>query len=1136
MTGPTPTLAGVPAESARQVVEEAERAEAARPFGHDRDGHLSRRHGFLPAAAPLPALPPSHRAWDELAADLPALCRRKAVTRAVAALAVLDASADALDGAFLCRAALVLGTLAHAAARTSSSAAPGPAPEPLERPWRQVCDRLGRPGPALTFTDLLAYNWRLVGPGGARLVENLDVLVPAFGSEDERVFYMTFVETLGRAGGLIAGAVDAQEAALAGRADRLHAALAGLHEAVDALTFDSFAKTDPNRWSATHVDPVVWAKTVGPFAAPTREGEPGISGASSPVFHVLDALLGRRDFGTQLGKDTLHFRGWLPAGYQRLFEAIGRVPLRDAVVAADDRELAGVYQSLLEAYAGRRGFLGLHRLKTYGFMEIGFKAGRAATNGGFAAAASARPWDDLDDELEATRRARFAGQRLAPHRARRVAVRPTRPDGAGHAWQVTLDVARLGLAHREGDRLAVVPAATPALVERTLRSLRAAGGEPLPLTRDWRERLAGRLGEDPGASLPLAEFLRHARLRPLERRTGKALWTLTRCPSLRQVLESRREDQHELWDVLEMIGAETGYDVRRLWQARAWEGEALARLVEPERPRLYSISSAGLTGGAGAGTPGADGRVELTVGGLRFVSPAQPGGSPVGREGTGSTFLARPLRDPEEPVSVRVHRPSRFRLPADPGRPLVMFAGGTGVAPFMAFLERRAADPSAGPNVLFLSVRDPAGLHYEQRLSTWAASGLLELHVNFTRAAGRAGGASGRIDAVLADPEVAVPLVRRILPRRDGGAGASVYVCGQTAFAATVLGSLERLLTDATGDRARFLRLAGEGRLMLDVFTPAAPLAAPGVRGWRTVEASEVVLRNDDEHGRWLVIRGHVYDVDGFRDLHPGGARILDSGAGTDATRAYERAEHHLNPEVHSMLDMVKLGAVRRLDFRDVWGVALLGDGARDVTLHELYRSWVRRAYALVEQENAFANSVSVRQAPLTGGEAPRERTPMKTELLFEAHDRLVGDVLDVLLGEDLLALWAMTTGLCAPREGADRLRRDVDGVRANPRAAAARALTGRVAPLLDRSGDDERLGAALAGLADALVAGDRRLLRSLKLLLREGLLRFEADEHRTPERAGRELVGLLLEVPRLAGDWLDALAREVEGVQPPRP
>lgn len=54
--------------------------------------------------------------------------------------------------------------------------------------------------------------------------------------------------------------------------------------------------------------------------------------------------------------------------------------------------------------------------------------------------------------------------------------------------------------------------------------------------------------------------------------------------------------------------------------------------------------------------------------------------------GLASTYMA--TRRPGDAVTVAV-RPSSFRLPTDPSAPIVMIAGGIGIAPFRAFLEER---------------------------------------------------------------------------------------------------------------------------------------------------------------------------------------------------------------------------------------------------------------------------------------------------------------------------------------------------------------------------------------------------------------------------------------------------------------
>jgi hypothetical protein len=67
-------------------------------------------------------------------------------------------------------------------------------------PWRALSQRLGRrrpEAPFQSFYDLFLANYRYAEhaqPGAPLSIENLAVLVPAFGNEAERVFYMSFVE------------------------------------------------------------------------------------------------------------------------------------------------------------------------------------------------------------------------------------------------------------------------------------------------------------------------------------------------------------------------------------------------------------------------------------------------------------------------------------------------------------------------------------------------------------------------------------------------------------------------------------------------------------------------------------------------------------------------------------------------------------------------------------------------------------------------------------------------------------------------------------------------------------------------------------------------------------------------------
>jgi CTP:molybdopterin cytidylyltransferase MocA len=76
--------------------------------------------------------------------------------------------------------------------------------------------------------------------------------------------------------------------------------------------------------------------------------------------------------------------------------AVPALPVEDTRSSS----LRGVYNAVLDAYVGDRGWMGLHRIKTYGFLEVAFKVGRQVTTGArFTGLFKDRTWDKVDDEL-----------------------------------------------------------------------------------------------------------------------------------------------------------------------------------------------------------------------------------------------------------------------------------------------------------------------------------------------------------------------------------------------------------------------------------------------------------------------------------------------------------------------------------------------------------------------------------------------------------------------------------------------------------------------------------------------------------------------------------------------------------------
>jgi sulfite reductase (NADPH) flavoprotein alpha-component len=1108
------------------ALREAERFNST--VGHENRGFLSWARGFVPRLAPLSRLGGQFAAWDQLALELPALYRDLSLRRHAEALPLLDASEHNLEDRELLRAAALLAIVSHAYWYCEPKA-PDTLPPALQLPWQQLRARLERGQEVMTYTDLIVYNWRVLNPTlpDPLRVENTALLLPTIGNREESVFYLTQLEILARASAIVRAFVLAQEGVLRDDADAVERALVEIIDSLDRIVCDSLLKISPNPYSKTFVDPVVWAKTVAPLAVPFHKGDQGPSGTSSPIFSALDLFFRRPKNSSFLGREIEQLRQHYPPFWRQFLAGLSRVSVIDFVRARQKPALSGALREAMELYSGEHGFLGRHRMKVYGYLELAFKVGRSVTIGGFSGAFTDRTWDQVDGELEASRNERHARRSESYQRAVVEQVLPGPAHGAAGIQRVLLDVAESGVRFRTGSRCAVLPENRTEVIERTLRALAATGDELVVLTDEWRRALRLRLGEEAEPLLPLRELLRFGAIRPVSPRVAEALHARTQDPRVLAQMRMGTTARWELWELLQLLSS-TGLSPRALWQdAQGRVDDRLARLIPPEHCRLYSISA------VEQAAPDAPPRtIELTVGHLRYASePARltvspPGGSPsvgarsaghaeLARQGTASSFLIH-AKEEGRPVRFRLERPARFQPPYDPRQPIVLFAAGTGIAPYRAFIQERARAREPGPCWLFLSLRTPSEFQLGQEL---AAATFLRLSVAFTREGAdlvldpehgfvTVPGPVRRIEHLLADPALERALFQLVRAPDEGGGGAAVYVCGRSGFASTVVRALEgifqrQLDAERPGHALRgreFMRkLAGDSRLVFELHTDARPIADE----LRWISVSEVAQRNNEKAGYWIILDHVVYDLTEFAELHPGGRTIVRAYAGIDAGHAYARA-HERQPDVDAMREMYRIGRIRPLSFEDYAAVVTGPHGPARLSCRAVYQSWVRALQLVVEMQNAHSADLGLMDALTSPHEATHVIGPFKLSRAAETHLRFMQNCLKPLRVQTLPALWSITRGVFAPQVGEawmqDRLRQIARDQRKKYVKAMSLDLIDNFHSWLEREGQLVRL------LASAREE-DTRLLEELKRLLVHGVQVFEEFGVKTRQLGAEALI-----------------------------
>ena len=231
---------------------------------------------------------------------------------------------------------------------------------------------------------------------------------------------------------------------------------------------------------------------------------------------------------------------------------------------------------------------------------------------------------------------------------------------------VEIDLADSGITYQPGDALGVWFSNQETLVDELLQVLQLDGSQTVA---------------DSNLKTTLINDKELTQLTPS---VVKAWNALAKNDVLQQLIEDNTQlrdyiTQHQVIELITQFPANV-------------TAQQFLDVLRPLTPRLYSIASS---------QDEVEEEVHLTV---AKVIDERNG---VLRLGGASQFLAE--AEEGQQVRVYVEPNSHFRLPDDPQTPVIMIGPGTGVAPFRAFMQHRAANDVNGESWLFFG--NP---HFEQ--------------------------------------------------------------------------------------------------------------------------------------------------------------------------------------------------------------------------------------------------------------------------------------------------------------------------------------------------------------------------------------------------------------------------------------
>lgn len=895
---------------------------------------LSLDNGFLPRN-PLPSLPEPYSAWEEQAKRLPFIAKSNQWELFISELPLLQT--EDLSEEHLLRTNLTVAIIAHAIQNVGKL----PVPECIMVPWKEVSDRLGRPVPSLSAFDLLCYNIDAT-TDGITGEKQFKPSITMTGSMAEINFISQSYMFERKAAPLPGIIVRAQQAVVQCDRDDLRMALIELINVIENMTV-SFQSANPRPNNPFFMDHVEWGRAMDVQTNTVLQNEKTGSGLLLPSIHLLDSFFARDRYESQMGKLALRDRCWMPELHRGFFEAVSSISVHNYILnccSGEKHSLEILFNRALCSFASESGFLGKHRVRLTGYLEMSFKVGRQSTGSGLKSGPtwSLRAWRRVNDAMLEAMEERLGGSLDWTHSAKVTECRLL--EGFQDVFKLTIDTNGT-LVYKPGDHVAFLAQNNSRLIQEALDVLGMKRCTKITITDDaWLHSLANRgLGETSEkwrktkeSRITVERFLKYASLEPwssvikarhdMSEHPDLGLDCLFRplLPRFYSVASHMSDSPTSVSIVFRRVQYETGgrrYPLSDLGcnplSIRIFQDQfnnIAAPKVSPKYEYKQSNRSA------------------------KSCHPSQLGRSARTVNGVSSSYLSA-LR-PGQMVSARIVPELSFRLPEDPNIPVIMISLGLGVTPFLSFLREleirsRGIYPSQNKSWLILGTRSSRSIPFLKSIEKAACEQKL---INISAAISREQveldeeASCDKLVFQKGQPKHVYDLIegnQALLERfwniiRNGG---HIYACGkpelepitrrliasvakQFAWKGKPVQPGDVELGYGRSPEDYVAKLAGEGKLHFDCYNSGKPFIPE-----RNLTPADVAEQNTFSSA-WVIFRDCVYDITEYLQMHPGGPKILLDKAGRDMTTDFEITHGMENSRIESILESYKIGRLRK--------------------------------------------------------------------------------------------------------------------------------------------------------------------------------------------------------------------------------